>query len=94
MRYAHEFCSCERSPNLGACIRCGVEFYDMQGDGAGLFIDGDLPAIIPRGKGNAIGAGDIAGRSVACARPLLSIWTVPTRAPLALSKISNVAPVN
>ena len=34
----------------------------MQGDGAGLFIDGDLPAIIPRGKGNAIGAGDIAGR--------------------------------
>ena len=34
------------------------------------------------------------GSTVACARPLPSIWMVPTRASLALSKISNVAPVN
>ena len=45
-----------------AGIRRGIEFYDTQVDGAGLFINGDPPAVIPRGKGNTIVAGDIAGR--------------------------------
>ena len=47
---------------MGAGIRRGIEFYDTQVDGAGLFINGDLSTVIPRGKGDAIVAGDIAGR--------------------------------
>lgn len=34
----------------------------MQVDDAGLFINGDLSTVIPRGKGDAITTGDIAGR--------------------------------
>ena len=62
MRHTRELCSCERSSHLVAGIRRGIEFYDTQVDGAGLFINGDPPAVIPRGKGNTIVAGDIAGR--------------------------------
>ena len=62
MRDAGEFCACKRCSNLGTGIRGGIDLYNAQSDGAGLLIDGDMPAAVRGGEGYAVAPRDIACR--------------------------------
>ena len=48
---------------MGACPCRGIDLCDAQGNGTGLLIDDDIPAVIAGGKGDAVTPGDITRRS-------------------------------